>query len=275
MSVGTAGTAADATVFGTHSILKGSPHSPYQLNLKKDVPVFIGGISLMLAAKTVKPNYRKYTPDDLAAVSRNDVNGFDRIAVGPSSQKMSEWSYVTNALTLNTVWLLFLSEDARDDVIKILVMYAEAHVIYPLITFWINPLAARKRPYFYSEKETNEMRLGTFAQSSFPSGHANYGFCFAVLFGNIFNDYFPDSPWRYVVWPFALGCATGTAYLRYAGHWHFPSDIIAGAATGSLIGWFIPCIHRKKTENKISMHPVLGEYIGVNAEIDLKFRSRR
>lgn len=267
--------ASDSAAFSLMNILKGSPHSPYQLSCKKDVPVFIGSISLMLAAKAVKPNYRNYTAEDLGAFSGNDVNRFDRIAIGPSSEKLSEWSYITNAFAVNALWLLFLGEDARDDVLKIVVMYAEAHAIYPLITLWINPLVARKRPYFYSEEEKDEMRLSTFAQSSFPSGHANYGFCFAVLFGNLFNDYFPDSPWRFVVWPLALGCATGTACLRFAGHWHFPSDLIAGAATGSLIGWFIPCMHRKKTDDGITFQPVLGEYIGVNARIKFDLWSSR
>lgn len=259
--------ASDSATFSIKNILKGSPHSPYQLSVKKDAGTFIGSISLMLVAKAVRPNYRNYTIDDLASVSRNDVNGFDRIAIGPTSEKLSEWSYVTNGFAVNALWLLFLGEDARHDVFKIIVMYAEAHAFYPLITLWINPLVARKRPYFYSEEEKDEMRLSTFAQSSFPSGHANYGFCFAVLFGNLFNDYFPGSPWRFVVWPLALGCATSTAYLRFAGHWHFPSDLIAGAATGSLIGWFIPYIHRKKIDSRITIHPVLGEHIGVNAQI--------
>lgn len=250
-------------------ILSGSSKSPYRLHLQKEIAIFASGISLMLASNAVTSNIKNYSEADLARFSKENVNPFDRNAVGPSSEAFSNWSYVTNAALTNAVWLLFLDKKARDDVLKIVTMYAEAHVLYPLVTLWINPLIARKRPFFYSEKETAGNRLKPFAQTSFPSGHANYGFCFAVLFGNLFNEYFPDSQWRYVVWPLALGCATTTAALRYAGHWHYPTDLIAGAATGSLIGWFIPHIHKKKKREQITFRPVLGEYTGLNVCIDL------
>ena len=62
-------------------ILSGSPQSPYQLQVHKEVAVFASGISLILAAKAVKLNIKDYSETDLAEFSKHDVNSFDRIAI--------------------------------------------------------------------------------------------------------------------------------------------------------------------------------------------------
>ena len=40
---------------------------------------------------------------------------------------------------------------------------------------------------------------------------------------------------------YALAATTGA--LRVAAHKHFPTDVLAGAALGSAIGWFVPQLY--------------------------------
>ena len=47
--------------------------------------------------------------------------------------------------------------------------------------------------------------------------------------------------------PFAVGCyglATAVSALRVASGKHWPTDVVAGAAVGSAIGWVVPFLHR-------------------------------
>ena len=41
-----------------------------------------------------------------------------------------------------------------------------------------------------------------------------------------------------------FGGAAAVGTLRVAAGRHFPTDVLAGAALGSLIGWLIPTVHR-------------------------------
>lgn len=258
--------AADSTQTESRFLnwLKGNPKSPYRLSWPLDLSISATSVSLQLLSRAIDPNFIEYTAKDLTQFSKNDVNAFDRSAIGPINDNLEIWSYLTNGLATHFIWLLLFGKEGRSDFTKVLVMYAQAYVIIPIFTQWTQPLVARKRPYFYSDEEDIDTRLSTRAQTSFISGHANYGFCFAVLFANLFSDYYPDSPFRYVVWPLCLGTASATCLLRYAGHQHYPTDLLAGALTGSFVGWFVPFMHKKKEGKKrVTIEPVIGSDVGL------------
>ena len=244
--------------------LKGDPNSPYRLGWGLDLSMAATSVSLQLLSRAIDPNFVDYTAEDLARFSKDDVNAFDRSAIGPINESLDKWSYLTNGFATHYIWLLLFGKEGRCDFTKVLVMYAQAYLMIPLFTQWTQPLIARKRPYFYSEEEDIDTRLSNQAQTSFVSGHANYGFCFAVLFANLYSNYYPDSPFRYVIWPMSLSTATATCLLRYAGHQHYPTDLIAGALTGSFVGWFVPFMHKKREgKKKVTLEPVFGRYVGI------------
>lgn len=252
--------------------LKGDPDSPYKLDWGLDVSMASSSISLRLLSKTIKSNFVRYTPEDLKQFSKNDVNTFDRSAIGPIIDGCETWSFITNGINLHYVWLLLIGKEGRRDFTKILVMYFQAYLMYPLATRYTQSVIARKRPYFYSEEEDVEKRLSISAQTSFISGHANYGFCHAVLFSNLFCTYYPESPLKYVIWPLCLSTASATCLIRYFGHQHYPTDLLAGALTGSFMGWFIHFTHKKKVKKNISIEPILGEALGIRVSYKLLTR---
>ncbi len=53
----------------------------------------------------------------------------------------------------------------------------------------------------------------------------------------------PDSHSKNLVWAGCLATASVTGYLRYAAGYHFPTDILAGAALGAFTGWLVPQLH--------------------------------
>jgi membrane-associated phospholipid phosphatase len=62
---------------------------------------------------------------------------------------------------------------------------------------------------------------------SFPSGHTASAFTVAPILNSRFG-------WRVGVPAYALAVATGLG--RVEDHWHFPSDVIAGATLGLIVG---------------------------------------
>ncbi len=252
--------------------IKGTPDSPYKLGWGLDISMASTSLSLQLLSKAIKSNYVEYTPEELSQFSKYDVNAFDRSAIGPIVDGYDKWSYVTNGLAVHYVWLLLFGKESRQDFTKVIVMYCQAYLMFPLATQWTQPLISRKRPYFYSEEENLETRLAAKAQTSFLSGHGNYGFCFAVLFSSLFTTYYPESSWRYVIWPVSLGTASATCILRYYGHMHYPTDLLASAVSGSLIGWFVHFSHRKREKRKVSLEPIIGRHVGVRLRVLLTDR---
>jgi membrane-associated phospholipid phosphatase len=103
-------------------------------------------------------------------------------------------------------------------------------------------LFPRTRPYAYADGELSGDLLEE-ARESFPSGHTALAFSAATSFAVLALETAPDDP----ATPWLVGggfaAATGVAALRVASGNHFITDVAAGAALGSLIGWTVAALH--------------------------------
>ena len=64
-----------------------------------------------------------------------------------------------------------------------------------------------------------------------------------VFLATVYGKMNPDSSSKDLVWAGCLATASVTGYLRYAAGYHYPSDILAGAALGAFSGWLVPQLH--------------------------------
>jgi membrane-associated phospholipid phosphatase len=81
---------------------------------------------------------------------------------------------------------------------------------------------------------------------SFFSGHATFAFATAVSAGTLFlMQGLPGAP---VVLGVGLGIAAFTAYLRMGAEQHYLTDVLTGAAVGSLVGWAVPWLFHRPRE---------------------------
>lgn len=101
--------------------------------------------------------------------------------------------------------------------------------------------------------------------SSFWSGHAAGAFAAAVFAGEWFEGTHPGDPDAKWVWGVGLGLASTVAVLRITSGRHYPTDVFAGAAAGSLIGWAVPFLHRSGCSNKVlvGLAPIPGGLVAV------------
>lgn len=168
---------------------------------------------------------------------------FDRWAAHAYSKPLD----ITGDVFQYTSFLLptVLVATDSDQWLTIGVMYAEATLLsYGLKNLGKN-VFPRYRPYTYFEDaplaDDNDFR------KSFPSGHTTMAFTGATFTSYVFAQYFSTSVWKTPVIAGSYMLAGTTAAMRMASGNHFFSDVLAGAALGSLSGFLIPYLHKTET----------------------------
>jgi len=107
----------------------------------------------------------------------------------------------------------------------------EAVILSNLATGALKAVFGRARPFQNQGSDVFEPFSGN---TSFPSGHATTAFSFITPW----IVYYPG-PVTYA----AAGLAGGTALARLSLRFHWPSDVVAGAAIGSLTGIWLSRRH--------------------------------
>ncbi|KAB2923481.1 MAG: phosphatase PAP2 family protein [Bacteroidetes bacterium] len=223
-----------------------SEAGPFTIDWEREAWIAGGGVLLGTAALAADRDFAPPTPADLAALDRSSVNGFDRFAAGRYSSSQMVMSDVTAALAIASPLALALDERVRSDWMTAAVLYAEVGLYSGIVPFIAKGAVRRYRPYTYAADAPMEERQDPDAIRSFFSGHATRSFAPAVLTAVMYQEYFPDSPHRTLVWSACLGTAALCSALRISSGAHFPTDVLAGAAVGSAIGYIIPAMHKRK-----------------------------
>jgi len=103
----------------------------------------------------------------------------------------------------------------------------------------------RPRPFTYGDRADLDMRTSANAYQSFYSGHTSYSFTAATTYAYLFGVHHPHSPLRGAVWVLGEGLAAMTGCLRVVAGYHFPTDVVVGAAMGTGVGLLVPWIHTR------------------------------
>jgi membrane-associated phospholipid phosphatase len=93
-------------------------------------------------------------------------------------------------------------------------------------------------------------------------------FASASFISTVFSDYNPDSEWKPYIWTGSLLSAGIVGYLRYESGMHFPTDILVGAAVGSILGYAIPWMHRERKDCLSFNSRVYGENYELSVHIN-------
>jgi membrane-associated phospholipid phosphatase len=234
------------------SFIIGNAQSPYALKTGRELTwLGVGAVSLGVS-EVVKKSVDPLTPTQITALNRIDINSFDRNATFHYSTSADKLSTVTLLGTGGVLGVLTLAtEPMRHDIKTVAIMYVESALLVNGINGIVKGLSQRTRPFVYNVDAPLADKLDRDARESFFSGHASNAFATAVFTGEVFQHYFPQSKLKPFVWVGSLGLATATALLRYEAGKHYPTDLLAGAAFGSLVGWGIPKLHEVKNRSDL------------------------
>ncbi len=257
-------------LFLTSTFASESPYFPYSLSLKTDLP--LGGLALLLnvPANYLQNQMKAPGPSNINALQNSSLNFLDAAAINNFSPSQSNLSDIGLTISRYAPFILavpMLRHGEWSSLVTFAAIYSEALSINGTLTQIAKASVKRARPFEYGTQLNMDQKLGsgTNGISSFYSGHTSVVFCSAVLLSTEFSEMYPTSKLKPFVWGASLGVATATGILRYTSGNHFPTDILVGAAVGSLIGYAIPALHRDKRESSLSIRPMVGETDGVQA----------
>ena len=195
--------------------------------------------------------------DEAAELDRDDfggtvldasgVNGFDRLLMNPYSGVLERAGTGLSVASILIPAVLIMAPG--EERMTIGAMYAEtvlmAYGLKELGKLCVN----RPRPYVYFDGyPQDDVDVGDW-NDSFPSGHTTLAFAGATFASYVFCGYFPDSAMKLPVIASSYALAVGTAACRIAGESHFLTDVLAGAAIGSAVGFLVPWLHTLGSED--------------------------
>lgn len=216
---------------------------PYETTSQTDLGI-VGTSATIFAlgywVESAADNSGKIQPSDPAT-----INAFDRSATNnwsPGAAKLSDIFMYSSAVAPLS---LTLSDAGSKQPLTITAMHLETLLLNGGVTYLMKNMFRRSRPFLYNEdpRISGSVRQSHTAHRSFPSGHTSTSFSSMVFLASVFSSLYPDSDARPYVWGGCLAVAGTTGYLRYRAGWHYPSDILAGAALGAFVGWLVPQLH--------------------------------
>jgi membrane-associated phospholipid phosphatase len=229
-----------------------------QLNWAVDGPLLAGGVVLAGVGEFVLPHLAPpWGP--LGTPDISQVNAIDRSIMFSYSHPLDLTSTILEFSTAGLPLAFALIMDSKD-ILPIGVVYVESISLALATKNLLNYLIPRYRPYVYEGGAPGVDPLED--DRSFPSGHTTVVFAAATAGVTLYAIYAPDSPYFIPFIIGSYGLAAATASLRVLSGMHFTTDVLAGAALGSVFGFLVPFLHQRVS----SMQDKTGFRIDVGAE---------
>lgn len=246
------------------------PGQVYKLNAAADITVtaLTAGWSAFAFTKIYSKD--DITAEELSAIRRENVPGFDRWAIKPFNEKIDKASYIPFYAAMPAPLLLLLDKKIRKDGWKVMFLYLETMAVTGLMYTGSMYLTNRYRPYVYDDRSPLDKRITGNSKNSFYAGHVHLVGSSMFFIAKVWSDYHPDSKAKWVFYTGAAAVTGATALMRHQAGMHFPSDLILGAGLGALTGILVPAIHKNKSaDDRLSILPYIGN--GSNGGISLVY----
>lgn len=247
---------------------------PYTFRYATELPIIGYSIANLGIGYGLHQNLQKLTSNDIEQLSRNDVPKFDRFAIDKYSTGTANTSVyfsVGSILTsIGSVGLIsLLNSNTPKTFIKQSTLFAGLYIETFITTYSTLYLAKnavhRIRPFVYNENIGLNEKQEIDAQMSFFSRHTSITAASTFFAASVISQY-TDLKWvKCITWTSAAILPAMAGVMRIESGRHFPTDIIAGYAIGTLCGIGIPWLHKAKDNNTIT-----GYISPQNAEIIIR-----
>ena len=225
----------------------------YQTCWKKEAVIYGSSVGLLLGGIYLDSRYDPITEYDLSLLNSANMPGIDRGTIDQySTSAATQSDYIKNGISL-IPFTLFLSKQGRENTNELLIMYTEVLALNNTITLFTKNAVGRYRPYAYNPDVSLDIKFTATTRRSFFSGHVSQVSSVSFFTAKVFNDLYPESNFRYLVWAGAVAAPAITGYLRVKAGRHFPTDVIVGYGVGAFIGYFIPHLHRITKKSNIDI----------------------
>ena len=229
---------------------KGEPGKVYHMNYKVDVPIIVVGGAATIYSFTIIYTKKNTPVATIQALNKNDIPAFDRWATRYHDLNMDKISYYPFYGVMPLPLILLADKKMRKDAGSIGLLYLEAFaftgVIYASSVYFVD----RYRPDVYNTTLDMSYRTNGNFRNSFFAGHVAVMATSTFFIARVFDDYHPESNWKWAIYGGAAAATAGMGYMRLEAGKHFPSDILLGAAVGVASGLFTPALHKNRNLSK-------------------------
>jgi hypothetical protein len=255
----------DTTIPIQQPDIKQQREQVYKLNPGVDIPVTATGTIWSLYAFSKIYDKDPSDPETISGLSKSNVNGFDRWAIRPYNKKVDNLSYIPFYASMPMPVVFLFDKRMRKDIAKLSFMYLEAMSITGILYTGSSYLTNRYRPYVYSDETPLDYRTRGGGKNSFYAGHVALVATSTFFLAQTWADYHPESRARWAFYALASAATGYTAYMRYRGGLHFPSDIALGMVQGTLTGLLVPRLHKTKwmKNGNLTIMPFTGQSSGL------------
>lgn len=220
--------------------------SLYEKDTSREIGLTAGGAGLAVTGLYLNQKIIPLTEEQVNLLSKEDVNPLDRWVISHWSPDAGKWSDILRNISLVSPFALLASNRIRDDAGTVGLMYAETLLLASAGSLLSKGIFQRTRPFVYNTGVPMHLKAGNKeARRSFYSGHTTVAFAATFFLAKVYEDFYPDSGWKAVIWGGAAVISSATGLLRILAGKHFLTDVLAGGAIGGLIGYGVPAIHKK------------------------------
>lgn len=225
----------------------------YQVSNKEAGTTLGTSVMMILGGELIEHRRGDITVADIDNLNSSSILGFDSKVVENFSDQASRTSDIFKDGILVVPFSFFLASRGRENAREIFLMYCEVGAINFGLTRLVKGATGRYRPYAYNPDVDLSLKLSPTTRRSFFSGHVSHVTSLSFFTASIFEDLYPDSNMKYVVWTGALAAPAITAYLRVKAGRHFISDVVVGYAVGGAIGYLVPRFHKTVKDHNIDI----------------------
>jgi len=233
------------------SFSQSTQDGPFELSFGKEAVVIGAGTAVGITALLIMSNNDKLTEEEINSLKTEDVNGFDRIAIGPFIEDELADALLYGSFLLPVTFLTY--DKTREDFGMLSLMYGEVVLLNAGINGLVKGLTTRNRPFVYDDNSPTEEIYKVGARYSFYSGHTSFTASNTFFTARVFSEYLSDNTANVIIWSAAALIPAVTAFSRVNTHNHFPTDAIVGYIVGAAIGYLIPELHKYENENNESV----------------------
>ncbi|QMU31315.1 phosphatase PAP2 family protein [Adhaeribacter radiodurans] len=246
--------------------------SPYKTSFKVDAPIVGGGVAISGLGLYLISNKHGLEPNEIANLTKADVNAFDRFTAGNYSESANNFSDVPLYTSFALPLALIIDKKAFQNGPQILLLYTETMAVTGSIYAMTAGLVYRKRPLVYGTEAPLRTRTTKNANNSFFAGHVAATASATFFVAKVFSDFNPDSRLRPVVWGVAAALPASVSYLRLKAGKHFLSDVLLGYGIGTTVGILVPHLHKKNNQSGFSITPTYNRLEGNGVALSYTFK---
>jgi len=234
-----------------------SSRHPYRISYWLDGSIAVaGGVGNYLGIPPII-HKQPISVIEMQTLNRDIIPGFDRWALNQDPSGINANNRDADIMLIvscSAPAFLALDGSIRKDWLKLFTMYAETiSLVSDVYTLsFIGPAFQNKfRPVVYYDALSYDDRKDGNNRNSFYSGHVATAAAATFMMAQVYIDYHPEiGGKKYLLYAAAAVPPLILGYFRVKALRHFPSDVMAGLAVGSLFGILIPELHRIKLKNK-------------------------